>query len=363
MAVSKRLRFEILRRDGHACRYCGTKGTADNPLTVDHVIPRALGGTDAASNLVTACADCNAGKSSAAPDAHLVADVETSAASWQAAKDAAAQQMVDDVTLRQQNREQFDEWWSEYDQPRPATWRGTVDALTRAGLPMPVLRECIDIACGARNARDPFLYMCGIAWRKVAELQAAATGITGEAEDDDELTFDDGRESFALDILDDSFDETERAAAIAYANDNTEEHQNRVEVAARYAVDTAVFNVWRFHQAMHVLFAIVPASIVETCRAEAEAEVQKYMGDDHAEIDLAVRMIYAFAAEHARVFLESLEPDEGASWLEAARATAAQVPVSESHLHYLAARLVQQHDTPADAVAAHEAAARETQES
>jgi len=23
MAVTKRLRFEILRRDGHACRYCG----------------------------------------------------------------------------------------------------------------------------------------------------------------------------------------------------------------------------------------------------------------------------------------------------------------------------------------------------
>lgn len=32
MAISKRLRYEILRRDNHACRYCGNLlGPADLP--------------------------------------------------------------------------------------------------------------------------------------------------------------------------------------------------------------------------------------------------------------------------------------------------------------------------------------------
>lgn len=41
--VSKRLRFEILRRDQFKCRYCGTVA-AERELRVDHVIPEALGG-------------------------------------------------------------------------------------------------------------------------------------------------------------------------------------------------------------------------------------------------------------------------------------------------------------------------------
>ncbi|MGW6578921.1 HNH endonuclease [Streptomyces globisporus] len=63
MAVSKRLRYEILRRDKHACRYCGATAP-DVPLRVDHVIPVALGGSDAPENLVAACEPCNSGKTS-----------------------------------------------------------------------------------------------------------------------------------------------------------------------------------------------------------------------------------------------------------------------------------------------------------
>jgi 5-methylcytosine-specific restriction endonuclease McrA len=61
--ISKRLRYEILRRDGHHCRYCGL-GSDEVTITVDHVIPTALGGTDDPSNLVAACRDCNSGKAS-----------------------------------------------------------------------------------------------------------------------------------------------------------------------------------------------------------------------------------------------------------------------------------------------------------
>ncbi|MFD9276847.1 HNH endonuclease [Streptomyces mirabilis] len=63
MAVSKRLRYEILRRDRYTCRYCGASAP-DAPMRVDHVTPVALGGTDHPSNLVAACEPCNSGKSS-----------------------------------------------------------------------------------------------------------------------------------------------------------------------------------------------------------------------------------------------------------------------------------------------------------
>jgi len=75
MAVSKRLRYEILRRDNHACRYCGATAPGVK-LNVDHVIPQALGGSDKPDNLVTACADCNAGKTSSMPNAMPVQDVD-----------------------------------------------------------------------------------------------------------------------------------------------------------------------------------------------------------------------------------------------------------------------------------------------
>ena len=75
MAVSKRLRYEILRRDNHACRYCGATAPGAK-LNVDHVIPQSLGGSDKPDNLVTSCTDCNAGKTSSMPNAMVVADVD-----------------------------------------------------------------------------------------------------------------------------------------------------------------------------------------------------------------------------------------------------------------------------------------------
>jgi hypothetical protein len=78
MSVSKRLRYEILRRDNHACRYCGDAAPGVK-LNVDHVIPKALGGSDKPTNLVTSCAACNAGKTSSMPDAQPVEDVDQDA--------------------------------------------------------------------------------------------------------------------------------------------------------------------------------------------------------------------------------------------------------------------------------------------
>jgi 5-methylcytosine-specific restriction endonuclease McrA len=49
-------RREIFRRDNFTCQYCGRHITE---LTVDHVIPRHLGGMHSWSNVVAACPTCN----------------------------------------------------------------------------------------------------------------------------------------------------------------------------------------------------------------------------------------------------------------------------------------------------------------
>lgn len=62
MGLSKRTRFEIFKRDGFTCQYCG-KIPPGIVLEVDHIHPRSKGGTDDSINLTTSCADCNRGKS------------------------------------------------------------------------------------------------------------------------------------------------------------------------------------------------------------------------------------------------------------------------------------------------------------
>ena len=60
-AISKRIRFEVFKRDSFTCQYCGAQAP-DVVLHVDHINPVAGGGTNDILNLVTSCADCNAGK-------------------------------------------------------------------------------------------------------------------------------------------------------------------------------------------------------------------------------------------------------------------------------------------------------------
>jgi len=54
------VRSIVLERDGHACVYCG----ADKPLEGDHIVPLSQGGSNALTNLATACRPCNLSKAS-----------------------------------------------------------------------------------------------------------------------------------------------------------------------------------------------------------------------------------------------------------------------------------------------------------
>lgn len=61
MSASKKIRFEIFKRDGFKCAYCG-KSPPAVVLEVDHIEPKAKGGKDDINNYITACFDCNRGK-------------------------------------------------------------------------------------------------------------------------------------------------------------------------------------------------------------------------------------------------------------------------------------------------------------
>jgi hypothetical protein len=192
MAVSKRLRYEILRRDNHTCRYCG--GSApDVVLTVNHVVPTALGGSDDPSNLVAACKDCNAGKTSSSPDAPLIADVADRAVQWGAALERWAHLQG----LRREDRnayvDVFDHDWTSWrwgpddsrqEIPRPGDWQATIWQFFESGLPYEEVEDAVTIACGNDRVKvaDTWRYFCGVVWKKVAKMHEGASALVVQSE-------------------------------------------------------------------------------------------------------------------------------------------------------------------------------------
>lgn len=185
--TNKRTRFEVLRRDGHACRYCGGKPPAV-VLVVDHVVPVALGGTDDPSNLVAACADCNMGKGSSSPNAPLVQDVQDDALRW-----ALAMQAAQELAERQHDRGEevcakFEAQWNSYTYqpsgdrvPLPSDWRPRLLELVRGpGLTGRDLIEAVDLTMGAPRVRDEFTYCVGILRNRLAARQAIAREMIDE---------------------------------------------------------------------------------------------------------------------------------------------------------------------------------------
>jgi hypothetical protein len=182
LAVSKRLRFEILRRDNHTCYYCGRK-PPEIEITIDHVLPRALGGEDIATNLVAACADCNGGKTSIAPGSPLVAQVDADAARWSAAMQAAINKANADHEAVAAYRNEFHNAWQSYSRPAPMdeNWRQSVENFRARGLPIGLLTDAVHRAMAMSQVQPgmKFKYMCKVAWNRVRELEREARTVLG----------------------------------------------------------------------------------------------------------------------------------------------------------------------------------------
>jgi hypothetical protein len=205
--TSNHVRYEVLRRDNYTCRYCGASAP-DTKLEVDHVVPRALGGTDDPTNLVAACIDCNAGKASTPPAAATVADVHQTGWRWQQARRLA----VEEWRLEHANQqaaaeavELFDRTWTAWRSDdgspvyRPDDWPYTI----RHWLHYELTGE--DIASFVRRAmtveysdKYPYTedwrwrYLCGSVWRVVREIddRTAQLAQLGDEPDPDPVVTD-----------------------------------------------------------------------------------------------------------------------------------------------------------------------------
>lgn len=170
MAISKRLRFEVLRRDGHRCHYCGAT-PPDAKLTVDHVTAVALGGTDTADNLVTACEPCNSGKSATPAGAPLIAAVRERDQEFRTAVAATAE----DDRARQDFADAFLDAWDDANGGElPPGWAKTIEAYRKGGMTPHMWAETVSIAMERPGIDDRFRYCCGVARRKVENLQDRA---------------------------------------------------------------------------------------------------------------------------------------------------------------------------------------------
>lgn len=189
MAVSKRTRYEVLKRDSHTCRYCGASAP-DATLTVDHVVPVSLGGSDAPDNLVAACRDCNAGKASTSPNDAVVEDVKTVDLRW-----SGAIKRVAAACSRQHRKEdkyaaEFLDYWNSWRNgrgettPLPDSWESSIRRFFQLGVTLDDLIRCADVTM--TNNRiwrdDRFRYFAGCVWRVVTEMQDAAKAML-EVED------------------------------------------------------------------------------------------------------------------------------------------------------------------------------------
>lgn len=170
-ALSKKTRFEVFKRDGFSCQYCGAT-PPQVVLHVDHVHPVAEGGANDQDNLVTACEACNQGKAanllSSVPislkdKAALIAEKEAQLRGYHEVMEAKRARLEDeswrvaDVFMKQFHRD----WMSKSD------LQSIRQFIEKIGV-----HEVLD-AAELAVARKPYggsacwKYFCGICWNKV----------------------------------------------------------------------------------------------------------------------------------------------------------------------------------------------------
>lgn len=172
MAVSKRLRFAIFERDEHTCRYCG-RSSPEVVLEIDHVLAVAFGGTDTADNLVTACRDCNSGKSSSTAGAPKLPPASLDLIRWAKAIEGAASDQRRHRDAEREAISSFEAAWP-WSNP-PEDWQPTISRFVTLGLSasdlLHILAKSYDRTTGFDHC---WRYFCKVAWSEVKLIRARA---------------------------------------------------------------------------------------------------------------------------------------------------------------------------------------------
>jgi len=177
-SISTRTRFEIFKRDSFRCLYCG-KAAPSVMLHVDHVLPVCEGGTNDPANLVTACQDCNLGKSGVLLSQKPASLKETA----KQEREKFAQLNAYNEWLREK-RVQQEQWvaqiadfWLRLEGEDPTQWRlGTareqmVTQFLRR-LPAEEIIDALSITytkSWITKPADQNRYFAGVCWKKIKE--------------------------------------------------------------------------------------------------------------------------------------------------------------------------------------------------
>lgn len=172
--ISKRVRFEIFKRDLFTCQYCGAV-PPKVVLECDHIKPRSKGGSNDSDNLITSCFDCNRGKSNielervsmSITDKHaLLIERDTQLKEYQ--------KLVRkfENRLRRQEKE-IDKIYSEaftYWNMKETFMQSSVRQFINE-LGVPEVKDAMIVACNRiHDEQEVLKYFCGICWAKIREL-------------------------------------------------------------------------------------------------------------------------------------------------------------------------------------------------
>ncbi len=177
-AIPKGVRFEVFKRDGFSCVYCGAT-PPDVLLHIDHVVPVALNGGNGIDNLVTACQPCNLGKSdkplSAIPKsvkekADEAREREDQILGYQAILSEMRQRIEDDAW---KVADVFNELFAPDSNSFQREWLLSIKRFVeRLGLHETMIAMEIATTKKPNSSSQCFKYFCGICWTKIKEGSA-----------------------------------------------------------------------------------------------------------------------------------------------------------------------------------------------
>ena len=173
--ISKKLRFEIFKRDNFCCAYCGQR-PPQTTLEVDHIRPVADGGGNEETNLVTSCFECNRGKS----DRLLTSIPESLSDKAKRIKECEEQlSAYRKITETQKDRIESDCWqvvhaiFGEETNKLRADWFSSIKRFL-SSLELDDVIEAGEIAGSKMHFntdKKKFTYFCGICWNRIRENQ------------------------------------------------------------------------------------------------------------------------------------------------------------------------------------------------
>lgn len=172
MALSKKKRFDVLKRDSFTCQYCGAK-TPDVLLEVDHIIPKSKNGSDSIDNLVTSCFDCNRGK--AANELHCIP--ETLKIKMEAIEAKRKQYLQYKRLLKKQEKlfndelNEVDEIYNSYFNEYVLSDRFKKQSVAKfiKAIGVDQVKDAMNRACFKLDSDKSIKYFCGICWNKIKE--------------------------------------------------------------------------------------------------------------------------------------------------------------------------------------------------